>query len=50
MRRAISEQGPCDVYGGRPPDAASRGASAAAERAEAEARDLSLVAKMRDRS
>jgi hypothetical protein len=50
MRRAIREQGSGDVYGGRPPDAASCGASAATERAEAEARDLSLVDKMRGRS
>ena len=50
MRRAIREQGSGDVYGGRPPDAASCGASAANERAEAEARDLSLVDKMRGRS
>jgi hypothetical protein len=48
MRRAIREQGPGDVYGGRPPDAASCGASAATERAEA--RNLSLVDKMRGRS
>ncbi len=50
MRRAIREQGSGDVYDGRPPDAVSCGASAAAERAEGEARDLSLVDKMRGRS